>query len=81
MADLADKFLEHISHLALMCGWHIASTLQHDGLFIIESPWCSYGSEVNVVRVYSCLEEGVGHVHLAKYFSLPAIGEYIIYVG
>ena len=63
-----------------MCGWCIAPTLWHYGPFV-ESPQCSYGCEVNVVGVYSGLEEEVGHVHLAKYFSLPAISEYIIYVG
>ena len=63
-----------------MCGWCVAPTLWHDGPFI-ESPQCSYGCEVNVVRVYLCLEEGVGHVHLTEYFSLSAISDYIIYVG
>ena len=63
-----------------MCGQRIASTLQHDSPFI-ESPWRSYSSEVNVIGVYSCLEEGVGHVHLAKYLSLPTISKYIIYAG
>jgi hypothetical protein len=54
----------------------IAASLWHDGPFV-EAPWGSYGSEVNVIRMYSGLEEGVGHVHLAEYFSLPAIGEYV----
>jgi hypothetical protein len=80
MAYLADEFPERVGHSALVCGQSIASTLWHDGPFI-EAPWCSYGSEVNVVRVYSGLEEGICHVHLAKYFSLPAVGEYVINAG
>jgi hypothetical protein len=36
---------------------------------------------VDVIRVYLHLEEGVGHVHLAKYLPLPAIGEYVIDAG
>ena len=80
MTNLANEFLECISHLVLMCGQCIAFTLWHDGPFI-KFPWCSYGGEVNVVGVYSGLEEGVGHVHLAKHFSLPTIGKYIIYAG
>jgi hypothetical protein len=28
--------------------------------------------------MYSGLEEGVGHIHLAKYFSLSAVGEDVI---
>jgi hypothetical protein len=47
----------------------------------IESPQCSYSGEVNVIRVYLGLKEGVAHVHVAKYFSLPTISKYIIYVG
>jgi hypothetical protein len=76
MANLANEFSKCIGHSMLMCGQSIASALWHDGPFI-ESPWHPYGSEVNVIRVYSCLEGGVGHVHLAKYFSLPAIGKYV----
>jgi hypothetical protein len=80
MANLADEFPECVSHLALVCRWSVASTLWHDGPFI-ESPRCSYSGEVNVVRVYTGLEEGIGHIHLAKYFPLPAVGEYIIDAG
>ena len=80
MAYLTNEFPERISHSALVCGWSIASTLWHDGPFI-EAPWCSYSSEVNVVRVYSRLEEGICHVHLAKYFPFPAVGEYVINAG
>ena len=79
MANLANEFLECISHSPLMCGWGIASTVWHDSPFI-ESPWHSYSGEVNVIRVYSC-QEGVGHVHLAEYFSLTTISKYVIYTG
>ena len=80
MANLADELSEHICHPPLVCGQSIAATLWHNSPFI-ESPQCSYSSEVNVVRVYSGLEEGVVHIHLAKYFSLSTIGKYIVYVG
>ena len=80
MAYLTNEFLEHISHSALVCGWGITSTLRHDGPFI-EASWYLYSGEVNVVRVYSHLEEGICHVHLAKYFPFPAVGKYIINAG
>jgi hypothetical protein len=80
MPNFADEFPEGVSHLVLVCGRSVASTLWHDGPFI-ESPRCSYGSEVNVVGVYTGLEEGVSHIHLAKYFSFPAVSEYIIDTG
>jgi len=80
MANLAYEFSECISHLALMCGQSITSTLWHNSLFI-EAPQHSHSGEVNVIRVYLCLEEGVSHIHLAKYFSLPTVGKYVIYVG
>ena len=79
MAYLADEFLECVSHSALVCGQSIASTLWHDGPFV-EAPWCLYSSEVNVVRVYLDLEEGICHAH-AKYFPLPTFGKYIINAG
>ena len=80
MAYLTNEFPEHISHLALVCGWSIASTLWHDGPFI-EAPWCLYSCEVHVIRMYSGLEEGICHVHLAKYFPFPAVGKYVINAG
>ena len=80
MAYLANEFTEGIGHSTLVCGRSIASTLRHDSPFI-EAPQCSYGGEMNVVRMYSGLEKGICHVHLAKYFSLPAVGKYVIYAG
>jgi hypothetical protein len=36
---------------------------------------------MNVVRMDTGLEEGVGHVHLAEDLSLPTVGEYVINTG
>ena len=80
MAYLTNEFPERISHSVLVCGWSIASILWHDGPFI-EAPWCSYSGEVNVIRVYLCLEEGICHVHLAKYFPFSTVSEYVINAG
>ena len=80
MANFANEFSECVCHSTLVCCWSITSTLWHDSPFI-EAPWCSYSSEVNVVGVYSCLEEGVCHIHLAKNLALPAVSEYIINTG
>ena len=80
MADFPNEFLERISYSVLVCCQSIESTLWHDSPFI-KAPRCSYCSEVNVVGVYSCLEEGVCHIHLAKNLALPAVSEYIINTG
>jgi hypothetical protein len=77
MAYFTDVFSEHISHMVLMCSQGITSTLWNDGPFI-ESPQCSYGSEVNVVRVYLVLEEGVSHIHLPKDFLFTTVSKDII---
>ena len=80
MAYLANDFMECVSYSTLVCGWSIASTLWHDSPFI-EAPWCSYSGEVDVIRVYSSLEERVGHVHFSEYLSLPTVSEYVIDAG
>jgi hypothetical protein len=61
-------------------GGGIAATLWHDGP-LVEAPRCSHSGEVNIVGVYSHLEEGVGHVHLAEYLSLPAVSKNVIDAG
>ena len=58
----------------------IATSLRHDSP-LIESPWSPYGSEVDVVRVDSRLEEGVGHVHLSEDFTFSAVSKYVIDAG
>ena len=80
MANFANEFPECISHSALVCGRGIAATLWHDSP-LVEAPWCPHGSEVYIVGVYSCLEEGIGHVHLAKYLPLPTVCKYVIDTG
>ena len=79
MANFANALSWYIGHLMLVCHQGIAASLWHYSP-LIEAPWCSHSSEVNIVRMHLCLE-GVCHVHLGKYFSLPAVSKYIINTG
>jgi hypothetical protein len=80
MVYFTNVFLERVGHTVLVCSWGITSTLWHDGPFI-ESPRCSYGSEVNVVGVYPGLEEGVSHIHLPENFPFTTVSFAIIDLG
>lgn len=77
MPYFTNVFSEHISHMVLVCSQGVTSTLWHDSPFI-ESPQCSYSSEVNAVGVYPGLEEGVIHIHLPKDFPFTIVGKDII---
>ena len=40
-----------------------------------------YSSEVDVVRVDSRLEEGVGHIHLSEDFTFSTVSKYVVDAG
>lgn len=70
-------FSESICHTPLVGGGRVTSSLWHDGP-LVKTPWSTDGRVVNIVGVDTRLEEGVGHVKLAKDFPFSGVGEYIV---
>ena len=80
MANFAYVLVECVSHPMLVCCGGITATLLHDSPHI-KSPWCPHSSEVNVIWVHPCLEEGICYVNFSKNLSLPAVSEYVVDAG